>query len=89
MINDKARELADDPWKTMGQFWGEVKQRFGDSDPNFTTHTKLEKLKQGQKLVHTYNSMFNEYLGLTRYNETALINTYYGGLNNDILCSIF
>ena len=50
---------------------------------------KLEKLKQGQKLVHTYNSMFNEYSGLTGYNEAALINAYYRELNNNILRSIF
>ena len=33
--------------------------------------------------------MFNEYSGLTGYNEAALINAYFGGLNDDILWSIF
>ena len=34
-----------------------------------------------------YNSIFNKYAGLT--GEVSLVNTYYGGLNNDILCKIF
>ena len=62
-----------------------METRFGDANPNFTAQTKLEKLKQGQKSVHTHNSMFNKYSGLTGYNEVALVNAYYGGLNDDIL----
>ena len=88
-INQNSRELAKNPWNTQEEFWGELERRFGDSDPSFTARMKLEKLKQGQKLVHTYNSMFNKYSGLTGYNEAALINTYFGGLNNDILQNIF
>ena len=88
-INQKSRELAGNPWPNREEFWAEVERRFRDSDPSFTARTKLEKLKQGQKLVHTYNSMFNEYLGLTRYNEAALVNAYFGGLNDNILQSIF
>ena len=88
-INQKARELAENPWVSKKTFWKEVKERFGDVNPNFTAQTKLEVLKQGQKSVLMYNSMFNEYTELTGYNEVALINTYYGRLNNDILCKIF
>ena len=71
------------------EFWGELEERFGDSDPSFTACTKLKKLKQGQKSVRTYNSMFNKHSGLTGYNEAALVNTYFRGLNNNILQSIF
>ena len=88
-INHKSREIAGNQWVTREEFWDDLERRFRDSDPSFTARTKLEKLKQGQKSVHTYNSMFNEYLGLMGYNEAALINAYYGGLNNDILHSIF
>ena len=87
-VNQNSRALTQNPWNTREEFWGDVERRFGDSDPSFTTHTKLEKLKQGQKLVHTYNSMFNEYSGLTGYNEAALVNAYFRGLNDDILRSI-
>ena len=88
MINQKARELAKEPRISMSDSWKEVKRRFRDSDPNFTAWTRLEKLKQGQKPVHMYNSIFNEYAGLTGYNEIALVNAYYGGLNDDILHKI-
>ena len=88
-INQKARELAEEPWVSTMDFWKEVEMRFGDANPNFTTRMKLEKLKQGWKSVHTYNSRINEYWGLTSYNEITLINTYYRGLNNDIICKIF
>ena len=84
-INAKAQELAENPWLLKRQFWREVEERFGESDPSFNTQTKLEKLKQGQKSVHTYNSMFNEHAGLTGYNEVALVNMYFGGLNNNVL----
>ena len=36
-----------------------------------------------------YNSMFNEHAGLTGCNEVALVNMYFGGLNDDILRRIF
>ena len=88
-INQKAKDLAREPWISTTDFWEDVEKRFGDSDPNFTTQMKLENFKQGQRSEHTYNSMFNEYTGLTGYNKVALINTYYRGLNNDILCKIF
>ena len=87
-INQKARELTENPWVSKRTFWKEVEERFGDVDPNFMARTKLEKLKQGQKSVHMYNSMFNKYTGLTGYNEVALITTYYRGLNDDILHKI-
>ena len=88
-INTKARELAENPWILKRTFWREVKERFGESDPSFNAQMKLEKLKQGQKSVHTYNSMFNEHAGLTRYNKVALVNMYFGGLNDNILQRIF
>ena len=88
-INHKSREITGNQWVTREEFWEDLERRFGDSNPSFTTRTKLEKLKQGQKLVHTYNSMFNKYSGLTGYNEAALVNAYYGGLNDNILHSIF
>ena len=84
-INAKARELAENPWILKRTFWRELEERFGESDPSFNARMKLEKLKQGQKSVHTYNSMFNEFAGLTGYNKVALINMYFGGLNDDVL----
>ena len=68
-INQNSRELAQNPWNMCEEFWKELERRFRDSDPSFTAHMKLEKLKQGQKSVHTYNNMFNEYSGLTGYND--------------------
>ena len=35
-INQKARELTEDPWITRRMFWKEVEERFGDADPSFT-----------------------------------------------------
>ena len=40
MINQKARELTEDPWVLTMDFWREVEMRFGDSNPNFTIQTK-------------------------------------------------
>ena len=34
-INAKARELAENPWILKRQFWREVEERFGESDPSF------------------------------------------------------
>lgn len=67
----------------------DLKARFGDSDPNFLARTRLQKLKQGDKSVHYYNSQFNEHMGLTGYNETALVNQYFSGLDSRILEGIF
>ena len=67
----------------------DLKARFGDSDPNFLARTRLQKLKQGDKSVHYYNSQFNEHMGLTGYNKTALVNQYFSGLDSRILEGIF
>ena len=40
-------------------------------------------------LFRSYNSQFNEHVGLTGYNETALINQYFSSLNSRILEGIF
>ena len=67
----------------------DLKARFRDSDPNFLARTRLQKLKQGDKSVHYYNSQFNEHVGLTGYNETALVNQYFSSLDSRILKGIF
>ena len=76
-------------WPTRGAFWKELKERFGDSDTHFSARTRLAKLRQGDKLVHTYNSWFNEHAGLTGYNEMALVSQYFTGLNPKITEGIF
>ena len=76
-------------WESWKAFWMDLKARFGDSDPNFLARTRLQKLKQGDKSVHYYNSQFNEHMGLTGYNETALVNQYFSGLDSRILEGIF
>ena len=76
-------------WESRKAFWMDLKVRFGDSDPNFLARTRLQKLKQGDKSVHYYNSQFNEHVGLTGYNETTLVNQYFSGLDSRILEGIF
>lgn len=63
----------------------DIKLRFGDADPSFTVRNKLENLKKGGKSVHYFNAAFNEHAGLTGYNEVALVNAYYRGLNDNTL----
>ena len=76
-------------WESREEFWQEMKARFGEADPSFAARTKLSKLKQGGKSVQFYSSMFNELATLTGYNDQALVNEYFKGLNTDILQGIF
>lgn len=76
-------------WETRGDFWKEIKARFGDANPSFAARTKLSRLKQGGKSVQSYSSMFNELVTLTGYNDEALVNEYFKGLNTEILQGIF
>ena len=36
-------------WESRKAFWMDPKDRFGDSDLNFSVRTRLQKLKQGEK----------------------------------------
>ena len=85
----KVKAQNNEFWYEWELFWRDVKLRFRDADPSFTARNKLEKLKQGSKSVHYFNVAFNEHARLTGYNKVALVNTYYGGLNNDTLWGIF
>lgn len=76
-------------WSDRGKFWEEMKARFGDADLTFMARTKLSKLRQGGKTVQLYSSLFNKYAGLTGYNDKALVNAYFEGLNDDILRGVF
>ena len=76
-------------WESREEFWTEVKARFGEADPTFAARTKLSRLKQGSKSVQSYSSLFNELALLTGYNNEALIQEYFKGLNMDILQGIF
>ena len=76
-------------WESQKAFWTDLKERFGDYNLTFSTRTRLQKLKQGDKSVHLYNSMFNKHTGLIGYNQTTLVNQYFSGLNPRILKGIF
>lgn len=76
-------------WESRGDFWKEIRARFGEADPSFAARTKLSKLKQGGKSVQSHSSTFNELATLTGYNDQALVNEYFKGLNTDILQGIF
>ena len=76
-------------WESREEFWKEIKARFGEADPSFAARTRLSKLKQGGKSVQSYSSSFNELATLTGYNDQALVNEYFKGLNTDILQGIF
>ena len=83
------RALNEKMWKNREEFWTDVKGRFGDSDPTFSARTRLSKLKQGSNSVQSYSSKFNELALQTGYNDEALVQEYFKGLNTDILQGVF
>ena len=66
-----------------------MKARFGEADPTFAARTKLSRMKQGSRSVQSYSSSFNKLALLTGYNDEALVQEYFKGLNTDILQGIF
>ena len=76
-------------WESREEFWTDMKARFGESDPTFAARTKLSRMKQGSRSVQSYSSSFNELALLTGYNDEALVQEYFKGLNTDILQGIF
>ena len=76
-------------WTSREEFWTDMKTRFREADPTFAARTKLSRLKQGSKSVQSYSSSFNELALLTGYNDKALVQEYFKGLNTDILQGIF
>ena len=84
-----ARALNENRWKDREEFWADVKARFGEADPTFSARTRLSRLKQGGNSVQSYSSKFNELAIQTRYNDKALVQEYFKGLNTDILQGVF
>ena len=83
------RALNEKHWKDREEFWSDVKARFGEADPTFSARTRLSKLKQGGNSVQSYSSKFNELAIQTGYNDEALVQEYFKGLNTDILQGVF
>ena len=76
-------------WESREDFWRDLKARFGDADPTFSARTRLSRLKQGGNSVQSYSSKFNELAIQTGYNDEALVQEYFRGLNTDILQGVF
>ena len=76
-------------WESREDFWKDLKGRFGDADPTFSARTRLSRLKQGGNSVQSYSSKFNELALQTGYNDEALTQEYFKGLNPDILQGVF
>ena len=83
------RALNERNWENREEFWADVKARFGEADPTFSARTRLSKLKQGGNSVQSYSSKFNELAIQTGYNDEALVQEYFKGLNTDILQGVF
>ena len=83
------RALNERMWGSREEFWSDVKSRFGEADPTFSARTRLSKLKQGGNSVQSYSSKFNELAIQTGYNDEALVQEYFKGLNTDILQGVF
>ena len=76
-------------WESREDFWQDLKARFGEADPTFSARTRLSRLKQGGNSVQSYSSKFNELALQTGYNDEALVQEYFRGLNTDILQGVF
>ena len=83
------RALNENRWENREEFWKDVKARFGEADPTFSARTRLSKLKQGGNSVQSYSSKFNKLAIQTGYNDEALVQEYFKGLNVDILQGVF
>ena len=83
------RALNEKHWKDREEFWADMKARFGEADPTFSARTRLSKLKQGGNSVQSYSSKFNELAIQTGYNDEALVQEYFKGLNTEILQGVF
>ena len=76
-------------WESREEFWKDLKARFGEADPTFSARTRLSRLKQGGNSVQSYSSKFNELALQTGYNDEALVQEYFKGLNPEILQGVF
>ena len=84
-----ARAENENFWASREEFWRDLKARFGEADPTFSARTRLSRLRQGGNSVQSYSSKFNELALQTGYNDEALVQEYFKGLNTDILQGIF
>ena len=76
-------------WESREDFWKDLRARFGETDPTFSARTRLSRLRQAGNSVQSYSSKFNELALQTGYNDEALVQEYFKGLNPDILQGIF
>ena len=85
----KVAEAMGEHWPTLEAFWKALEGRFGDANPELTVWAQLTRIQKGTHLVHMYSNKFNKILIKTRFNEQALVDCYYEGLNWKIMWCIF
>ena len=85
----EANAAANEHWPTVKDFWKSLEAQFGDVNPELTARAHLSKIAQGTRLVHEYSNEFNKISIRTGFNEEALIDKYYKGLNRNIAHRIF
>lgn len=81
---DNARPEVRQLFANYDNFLGQLRSMYGGGDPQKDARFKLEKLQQGRSPVTQYVANFEQYAYLTEYNEVALLENFYGGLNEDI-----
>ena len=85
----EANAIHGEEWPMVEDFWKSLEARFRDANPELTARAELSKITQGSKLVHKYSNEFNEISIRTGFNEEALVDQYYEGLNRGIAHRIF
>jgi Retrotransposon gag protein len=77
------------PFVAYADFIKAVTERFGDPDAGATARRKLELARQSNRSVDEYVSEFQTYAPRTGYDETALVEFFQRGLNQNILAKIY
>ena len=85
----EANAMTNEHWPTVEDFWKSLEARFGDANPELTVRAELSKITQGTCFVHEYSNKFNKISIRTGFNEEALIDRYYEGLDRGITRRIF
>jgi hypothetical protein len=70
---------------SWGAFKTNVRTAFGDSDRVAMAHLKIKEVKQGKESMDDYVVWFEEFEGLTGFDDTALAEIFKEGLAPQIL----